>query len=340
MRTTATNRKIREILTAIQNKTLVPRPEFQRRLVWANKHKNAFIDTVLKEYPFPEIYIAAGEVDTLTAAGKELLVDGQQRVTTLYQYFTASPDLKLESRIPAYATLNETQKRSFLNYDVVVRDLGNVSIVEIKEVFRRINSTRYALNAMEIANARFEGEFKSFGDEVAQDAFFDRHRVFSANEVKRMQDTQYALTITATIIKAYFNRDDALEDFLSRYNDEFPEKESIRTGLMAVFAFIDSCGFPERFRVWNKADLFTLIVELYRALREKNLPLVAEATGTELVKFYRNVEARADTAAAHVDVEHYYLATVQASNDRVSRVTRGNIIEKLLQTAANGLALF
>ena len=61
MKTTVTSRTIRELLTAIRNETLYPRPEFQRNLVWSNKHKNAFIRTVLDGYPFPEIYIAAGE---------------------------------------------------------------------------------------------------------------------------------------------------------------------------------------------------------------------------------------------------------------------------------------
>ncbi len=62
MKTTATNKRIRELLTAIGDGTLIPRPEFQRRLVWALRHKNAFIQTVLEGFPIPEIYIAAGDV--------------------------------------------------------------------------------------------------------------------------------------------------------------------------------------------------------------------------------------------------------------------------------------
>ena len=34
--------------------------------------------------------------------------------------------------------------------------------------FRRINSTYYSLNAMEIENARYDGEFKALADELAQ----------------------------------------------------------------------------------------------------------------------------------------------------------------------------
>ena len=83
MDTSASNRRLRQLLTAIRNGTLEPRPEFQRRLVWTTKDKNLFVRTVLEGLPFPEIYIAAGNVDSKTGEGTELLVDGQQRITTL-----------------------------------------------------------------------------------------------------------------------------------------------------------------------------------------------------------------------------------------------------------------
>ena len=63
-------------LSGIQTGELAPRPDFQRKLVWSNKDKIAFLDTVLRGYPFPEIYIAVGDVNLETAAGTEMLVDG------------------------------------------------------------------------------------------------------------------------------------------------------------------------------------------------------------------------------------------------------------------------
>ena len=93
MKTTPTSRKIGDLLTDMREKTLIPNPEFQRRLVWSNKHKNAFIKTVLGGYPFPEIYIAAGKVDLDTGKRTVMLVDGQQRLGTLRQYNEGSEDL-------------------------------------------------------------------------------------------------------------------------------------------------------------------------------------------------------------------------------------------------------
>ena len=332
MRTTATNRRLHVLLSAIREGSLVPRPEFQRRLVLSNKHKAAFLQTVLMEYPFPEVYVAAGELNAETGDATEMLVDGQQRLSTLHQYFVGSEELRLGDEVLPYAQLSQEKKLRFLEYDVVIRDLGNLSIPEIKEVFRRINSTDYALNAMEVHNARFEGAFKKFGEEIADHEFFERHRIFSTTDIKRMQDLRLVLIIVITIMSAYFNRDDELESYLERYNDEFEQAEDMRAQLTSVFAFVEACGFGPKSRAWKKADIFTLIVELQRATFHKHLELEQSNVGRELSSFYDAVDS-SQGASEDADISDYYKAALQASNDRGSRIRRGNIIARILEGA-------
>jgi Protein of unknown function DUF262 len=334
MRTTATNRRLRVLLTAIRDKTLIPRPEFQRRLVWSNKHKIAFLQTVLLEYPFPEIYVAAGDINSETGEGTEMLVDGQQRISTLLQYFLGSDELKLSVDMPPYAELSQERKLRFLEYDVVVRDLGNLSIEKIKEVFQRINSTDYALNAMEIHNARYEGAFKKFGEELAAHEFFERHRIFSSSDVKRMQDLRLVLIIVITMMSTYFNRDDELESYLEKFNDEFDQGDELRARLSSVFNFIEAAEFNAKSRVWKKADLFTLIIELNRALYREHFELDPKEVGIRLSEFYDEVD-RLQGATEDRDNSDYYRASLQATNDRSSRIRRGEIIQQRLQKIAS-----
>jgi uncharacterized protein DUF262 len=330
MKTTATNRKVRVLLTALRDGKLVPRPEFQRRLVWTNKDKCAFLQTVLLGYPFPEIYLAAGDVNLETGEGSEMLVDGQQRITTLHQYFSGSEGLRLGKEITPYTALQENQKRDFLEYDVVVRDLGKMSIEEIKEVFRRINSTNYSLNAMEIHNARFDGEFKRFGESTAQHPFFDNHRVFSAAEIRRMQDTQFALMVIITFMSTYFNRDSEVETYLERYNDEFELKEDLTREIETVLEFVDSCQFGPESRVWKKADLFTLLVEVHRAIVKEKVNLSPGDVGSALSKFYERVDMYDPAGGPDKALERYSKAALQASNDRSNRIARGEIVRNLI----------
>ena len=330
MKTSATNRKLRLLLTGIQNGVLLPRPEFQRRLVWSNKHKLAFLKTVLEGFPFPEIYIAAGDVNSETGEGTEMLVDGQQRISTLYQYFKSSPDLKLDKSITPYRELSEEQKIIFLEYEVVVRDLGKLPIPEILEIFRRINSTNYALNAMEIHNARFDGEFKQFGEELAVHPFFEEARFFRPQEIKRMGDTRFCLVLASTFMSGYSNRDDEIEKYLENYNEEFEHKETLTAEFNTVVDFITRCNFDTKSRVWKKADLFTLLVELHRAIFKRKISLNPSATSKALKDFYESVDNSADSGDTSKYPGIYYQAALQASNDRGSRLKRGEIIQTIL----------
>lgn len=330
MKTSAENRRVRQLLSGIQSGEITPRPDFQRNLVWSNKDKLAFLDTVLGGYPFPEIYIAVGEVNLATAAGTEMLVDGQQRVTTLHQYFTASPALTLRDGMRSYSALSPDEQREFLNYEVAVRNLGIIGTEEIREVFRRINSTAYSLNAMEIHNARYRGPLKQCADDIAEDDFFDRHHLFSAREIRRMRNSVYALTIVISMLSTYFHRETELEAFLERYNDEFPEHADIRARFERTRDFIESCKFPGRSRAWKKTDFLVLLIELDRILNKESRPLDAERVGAAVEDLYDRVDQEMAAPSGDEDLQTYFKTTVQATNDRTSRVNRGGVVRKVI----------
>ena len=331
MKTSATNRRVRVLISSLRDGTLVPNPDFQRRLVWTNKDKVNFLTSVMEEYPFPEIYVAAGEVDLDSAQGTEMLVDGQQRLTTLLQYFLGSDQLNVGKIIQPYIDLPPKSKERFLEYEVVVRDLGKLGIDEIKQVFRRLNSTSYSLNAMEVQNARYNGELKQFAESVATSELFQDHPVFSATDIRRMDDTRFALSIIVTILSTYFNLDRELDSYLENYNDRFEYKGALKKQLDRVFNFIESCQFERSSRVWKRADIFTLIVECHRALQREGLDLDAGLVGQRLKAFYKQVDESAHAGDAEASVARYYRAALQGSNGRRNRVHRGDTVAKILR---------
>ena len=83
---TGTNKTILNIYKMMREGSLILQPSFQRKLVWNNKHKENFLETILLNLPFPEVYFADGEINLETMEAKTLVVDGQQRLNTIYQY--------------------------------------------------------------------------------------------------------------------------------------------------------------------------------------------------------------------------------------------------------------
>ncbi|WP_169791645.1 DUF262 domain-containing protein [Sandaracinus amylolyticus] len=339
LKTNATNRRIRELITAINQRALVSRPDFQRRLVWTNRDKVEFVDTILRALPFPEIYVCAGEVDPETAQGTEWLVDGQQRVSTIYEYFSGAQSLRLPPRIPAYAALTEAQKRSFLEYTVVVRDLGSVPLDYVKDVFSRINSTKYGLNAMELANARYDGAIKRSAASLAEHDFYSRRSVFKASDVRRMGDVSFQLSLLITMEAGYFDDTDEHERYLERYNDEYPRAPEMEARLNSVFAALDSADIAGASRWWKKADLFSLIVELDRAVSVDSRAVDPAALRTALTGFEQLLERYQGhdgemSSAERERASRYSLAAAQGSNHRKSRITRGEILAEVIRSAS------
>jgi hypothetical protein len=288
--------------------------------------KIAFIQTVLEGLPFPEIYIAAGDVNLTSGEGNEMIVDGQQRISTLFQYFTGSDEIKYPSDVLPYEKLTPQQQEDFLEYEVVIRDLGKQTIENIKTIFQRINSTNYSLNAVEIHNSRFDGALKIFAEELSENSFFEDHSVFTNNDIKRMRDLGFSLLTSITLLSSYFNLETEFETFLEKYNDEFPDSEKLKTEIEYILDQIKSLNFDEKSRVYKKNDLLTLIVELHRGKFKESKKYDNKKVEANLKGFYAKVEA--DDMSP--DVQEYIKNVIQGTNSRSARITRGRIIAKVI----------
>jgi hypothetical protein len=129
-------------------------------------------------------------------------------------------------------------------------------------------------------------------------------------------------------------RNDELEDYLKNYNDEFDIKEDLKADIEKVFMFIDSCQFKASSRVWKKADLLALLVEVYRLLIRDKKGLDSKIISQTLTDFYDQVDAADDTdeESFNENVLAYKKSVSQATNDRGTRIKRGEIIRSILMS--------
>lgn len=327
--------RVGDLLAQIEEGKLVIKPSFQRRLVWTNSDKEKFIETVLEGYPFPEVFTATADREKGKTARVQLLIDGQQRLSTLVDYYNNSEELAYKT-IQKFADLDEASKTGFLDYPVVVRDLGAVSQEEIREIFRRINSTNYALKTMERLNAVYAGSYKQFCEKLASHEFFVAHKIFNTADKKRMYDLTFCVNLVTTLIGGYYHRDDSNEEYLKRYNDEF-DGGLILGGIETVLDFLKKCKLGEDSRAWKKTDLFTLIVEVHSLLVSREVKLNPVVAGNKLKEFYstvnemysKGIDSEADAGESKITYD-YMKAATKATNDKYSRVARASIIGNIL----------
>ncbi len=170
-------------------------PYFQRYYVWGKTQKSNFIDTILRGLTIPAIYTY---IDAKT--GKEVVIDGQQRLTTIKKFYNNEFKLTgLKNEILNgfdYFTLPKEFKIKFENYKIPIVQIENVDTQDlILEIFEKYNTGGIKLNKQEIRNCVFHGNYNSFISELAKYEPFKK--VFDCKEVDRMLKEEYVLLFLA-----------------------------------------------------------------------------------------------------------------------------------------------
>ncbi len=311
-------KKISALINDIKREDLILQPEFQRKLVWSPKHKEAFIDTILNGFPFPEIYIAESGIDLETLETQQVVVDGQQRLSTIMEYVTGSLDCTM---IIPFSSLEDQAKRDFLNYDVVVRDLKDTAPNLIKEIFRRINQTKYNLNSVEIQNAIYDGEFISTAKDII--SLFDRDSlpVFTDNDISRMEDLNFILQIMATYEEGgYFGGNTRTEKFIQMYNDEYPNKDTAKVLFVKIINIIIGLSISSDSMWFRKSNFFTMYVELLKA------EIIPDDLKVRLDRFESKViENKGNDVSEY---GRYYAMMYTGTNSKAARLGRGQFFKK------------
>lgn len=88
--TWSTDWTIESILGAQKRATFNINPGFQRRDAWNIKKKSRFIESLIYGLPVPQIVLA----EDLNNRSKYLVVDGKQRLITIFSFFSDDSDIR------------------------------------------------------------------------------------------------------------------------------------------------------------------------------------------------------------------------------------------------------
>lgn len=320
-----TNPTIADVYQLITEGRLVLRPVFQRRFVWTSDHQEAFIDTILSGLPFPEIYVCEGDVDVEMLRTTRLVIDGQQRLTTIRNYIDGTHE-HLPTKVPPYKELATDRKKSFLSYQIVMRDLGKINEETTREIFRRINLTKFKLDDVEIHNAVYDGQFIQTAKVVLENIKLEQYGVLRESEFTRMADLHFILLVMSTLENGgYFAQDREVEPKVSSFNDEYANREYMTELLIKSFDVIRDLELPVDSMWFRKSNFFTLVVEVAKHI--DGLPTEFKARLLALEEQVMNNRSNTNS-----DFYSYYSYMYQATHGRTARVVRGEFLEKYCLT--------
>lgn len=161
-------------------------PDFQREEVWEDDKKRLLIDSILRGWHLPKFYFRK------TGEGTFECVDGQQRLTTIWEF----NDNKLELDKAAakkyggktYRELNEDFSDAFDDFEADIEEIEDATDEELRTLFLRLQLGT-PLNTAEKLNA-VGGEMCDFCQWIARQSFF-------AQKIP-LKDTRFAHFAVAT----------------------------------------------------------------------------------------------------------------------------------------------
>lgn len=246
--------------------------DFQRRLIWTDRQKVRLLETVLIEFPMPEIYVWQQDPNPETLAQTFSIVDGQQRLSTLRQFINNEWPLKSsylddERKDSVYADkfwkdLGQVERARILNYRINSRLIPpNVSKEEIRLIFARLNETDRSLNPQELRNATLNGKFLISSVEVADSDEMKSLSIFSANDVRRMLDVEFASQLLGYERNGIINETaKSINDLYDKYSNEYAEAahdiKKVNNSLLLIRAIFSDEKVRAMFETQN--NIYTL----------------------------------------------------------------------------------
>lgn len=178
-------------------------PKFQRRSVWTRAAKSFLVDTILRGKPMPKVLLTqelAGQKNVRT------VVDGQQRIRTILEFAAGSFTILKAHNETYYAKtfdeLDDDARNAFLQYEIGVDLLYNISLSDMLDIFARINTYSVTLNRQEKLNAKYLGVFKISAYELGHRyaSYFLASGVLNEKQVSRMAEAQLASEMLVSLV--------------------------------------------------------------------------------------------------------------------------------------------
>lgn len=323
-----------------QNGHLNLEPGFQRQSVWTEKDRSKLMDSILRNYPLPAIFLYERQ-----EGGSPVydVIDGKQRLESIFMFMGSIRGQRYSTKTPLPGTEEVTVvdwnllkrkglQSGFLSYKIPVIEVDG-EMADIINLFVRINSTGKALTRQEQRNARYYNS--PFLKEAARLAKkFEKalvnYGVFSVGQISRMKHIELVCELMLSLVQGdVLNKKTALDQVMA--SSSFDGRQ-LAKALRLVTATLNRVFkmFPElkttRFR--QVTDFYTLVVLVGR-FEQEGLILIdrkRNRLASELLQAFalqvdevRELQRKTKGAKPEQELYREYLLTVSQMTDDVNQ---------------------
>lgn len=346
---------VHEIVHLYKSGQLNLSPGFQRDSVWSERDRSKLIDSIIRNYPLPAIFLYCREHNGQIVYD---VIDGKQRIETILMFMGLLRGKKFRAKVQmpdaeeliwiTWDSLRRHQQQPMITgYKLLTIEVDG-DLHDIIDVFVRINSTGKALTRAEKDHAKYySSEFLKTAARVASkyEDYFMKSHIISPGQVSRMKHIELICELMISIDKGeVINKKAALDKVMA------PKTTMSTNQIKKARDKTTTCinrlqrMFPRlsQTRFCQLSDFYVLAVLIAKYEAEKMILtdkkrnklawdlLVEFSNGVDRVREKQKI---AEGISEGEDMYRDYLLTVQHSTDEITqRRKREQILDGLLRS--------
>jgi len=318
-----------------------PKPPYQRGPVWSVNHQQLFVDSILRDYDIPKLYLRAIEDSEYTWE----VIDGQQRLRAIWDFFANRFPLSTDSdpidgQVIAklfHNDLHHKLRQRLQTYQLAVVIIDDATDSEVEDMFIRLQNG-VPLNSAEKRHA-ISGTMRDFIHNLAsnhplmtESVRFPNNRYAHDESIAQMMLIE--MEKSPTLLR--HTQLKHLYETRKTFNTGSAEAKKLRT----VLNFLKR-AFPEQAPELNKVNLISLYTLASGALTRYALSNRADEFGQWFIDFEKRRQADDELSEDERDSRllSYQLAITNQTAGVASQNERQRILTEDLAASLPDLRL-
>ncbi|ACA46747.1 DUF262 domain-containing protein [Clostridium botulinum] len=302
---------------------------YQREKIWNIEKKRFLIDTILKNYPIPPIFLRMF-IDENTGATKYDVIDGKQRLTTIIDFINGKINLPDDFSIGPFGNENldglyfkeldefADYKKRFWKYKIPIIYIDSKDDEVIRNVFDRLNRNGEPLTFQELRNAKYcETDFYELVEKLSGINFWKTR--LSNLEISRMEDKEFISELLFVVLEdniiSYTRKE--LDGLYEKWTNKEFNKNDIIEKFRTITEFIELLDIDyDKYKITGVSHLYGIWVFSYICVLQDIRAIDIKGM---IDKFYSKLRNK-DTSQEFIEYSKSMNSATKSKSSRRKRV--------------------
>ena len=319
-------------------------PKYQRSSnVWNIEKQSFLIDSVVKNFPIPPVFLHEF-IDQKTGKTKYDVIDGKQRLTSIFKFIEGNLALPSDSSEDGYCTddINATTfrdwstkhlddvKREFWQYQINIVFIDSEEEETINDVFDRLNRNGEPLSAQEFRNAMYS-RYDLYKVLASLPKIHPFDKILTRLDANRFEDIEFCSELFFSIVegKVVDSNRKQLDDLYKKYFIDNPLSQEVWNEYVDKFTgtalvLNELIGNMQMYYKNSVSHIYAMWMASYELYSEKE-------DGKKYEKAFCTFYSKVKDKDENVFIQRYIQSMQQSTKSMASRKNRCNALLEYLE---------